>query len=335
MSRITKCSPKRSVRFKNVSLILMLGMAATLAGWVCTAQASNEDAVRRGWLGISVKENSPELQKRFNLKTRTGVVVLQTAKGSPAEAAGLIKGDVITEVSSVAIATGGQLSSQIAYVAPGENIRLKFYRGDRLYEKRIQLVERTDTRVSQLDVATDESGREENDPSMFTFTEREDVSGSISLLGVEASGPVETSSSRNPLPSGLHNPDLIPVNTLAGTWVGKKTGIAITFHPQGDIYVATYAYVASPQVGTLTRTYTFKDLKFRGPDNNYSRYARRYYRASYIQRCQPGFEKKFTECKTPRKYEGFLSITWDHERKCHHILGISGLGISDDFYKQN
>jgi len=49
--------------------------------------------VVRGWLGIMIQDITPELAKSFGLKSSKGVIISDVVKGSPAEKAGLLRGD--------------------------------------------------------------------------------------------------------------------------------------------------------------------------------------------------------------------------------------------------
>jgi serine protease Do len=51
--------------------------------------------VARGWLGVALRELTPELAKKLNLETTKGVIVAGVVPDSPAEEAGLQVGDVI------------------------------------------------------------------------------------------------------------------------------------------------------------------------------------------------------------------------------------------------
>jgi serine protease Do len=51
--------------------------------------------VIRGWLGVMIQKVSPELKETFNLKDEKGALVSHVAPGSPAEKAGVKRGDVI------------------------------------------------------------------------------------------------------------------------------------------------------------------------------------------------------------------------------------------------
>jgi serine protease Do len=51
--------------------------------------------VTRGYLGVNIQTITPELAKSLNLKDKKGALVADVTKGSPAESAGIKRGDVI------------------------------------------------------------------------------------------------------------------------------------------------------------------------------------------------------------------------------------------------
>lgn len=57
-------------------------------------------AVRRGWLGVSVQDLTPDLMRYFKLERSGGVLVTRVVKRSPAEQAGLRQGDILTHVDT-------------------------------------------------------------------------------------------------------------------------------------------------------------------------------------------------------------------------------------------
>jgi serine protease Do len=50
-------------------------------------------------VGITVQAITPEVARALQLKTRQGVVVASVEPGSPAEEAGIMRGDVIREIN--------------------------------------------------------------------------------------------------------------------------------------------------------------------------------------------------------------------------------------------
>ena len=92
-------------------------------------QIIHHGEVRRGQLGISIQDITPDLRDAFELENgQRGVLVTDVNKGSPAEKAGLIAGDVILEVNGKTTGSTAQLRSQIGVKAIGERVELKVLR---------------------------------------------------------------------------------------------------------------------------------------------------------------------------------------------------------------
>jgi serine protease Do len=84
--------------------------------------------VIRGWFGASIQALTPELGKIFKLKDERGALVSDVFEGSPAEKAGLIKGDVVIECNSKEIDEPLSLRNMVANTLPKTEITLKIIR---------------------------------------------------------------------------------------------------------------------------------------------------------------------------------------------------------------
>lgn len=84
--------------------------------------------VTRGWLGVSIQEVTPELAKSFSLKDIAGALVSDVIPGSPAEKAGLKRGDVIIELNKKPIKEHRDLPRMVALMPPGEKAFFKVLR---------------------------------------------------------------------------------------------------------------------------------------------------------------------------------------------------------------
>lgn len=84
--------------------------------------------VRRGWLGVSIQEITPELAKSFGLKDAGGALVSDVVPGSPAEKAGLKRGDVIAEFNGKPIKEHRELPRIVSLMPPGESVSFKVIR---------------------------------------------------------------------------------------------------------------------------------------------------------------------------------------------------------------
>jgi len=91
-------------------------------------QLKERGSVTRGWLGVSIQEITPELAKAFKLDVKEGALVAQVTPGSPADKAGLQRGDVILGVDGKAIPKPRDLSRLIAGTPVGSTVKLDVLR---------------------------------------------------------------------------------------------------------------------------------------------------------------------------------------------------------------
>ena len=84
--------------------------------------------VVRGWLGVSVQSITPELAKQFNLKEEKGALVGDVVEESPAEKAGIQRGDIITSYEGKKIDEPYQLRNMVANTSPGKEVELTIVR---------------------------------------------------------------------------------------------------------------------------------------------------------------------------------------------------------------
>ena len=69
--------------------------------------------VKRGFLGVTLQELTPQLGKALKTKTEHGVIVNSITPGSAAEKAGINKGDIITNIDEYAVYTADEAKSFI------------------------------------------------------------------------------------------------------------------------------------------------------------------------------------------------------------------------------
>jgi Do/DeqQ family serine protease len=84
--------------------------------------------VRRGKLGIYVRDVDPDLAKQFGFKGPSGAFVEDIEKGAPADLAGVKPGDIITEFQGLRINDGSQLRNAASQTAPGTTVKFKVWR---------------------------------------------------------------------------------------------------------------------------------------------------------------------------------------------------------------
>ncbi len=84
--------------------------------------------VRRGRLGVTVQNVTPDLAEALGLAEAGGAVVTAVAPGSSAEAAGLAAGDVIVAVDGRAVAGAADLRNRIGLTPADSKVTLTYYR---------------------------------------------------------------------------------------------------------------------------------------------------------------------------------------------------------------
>lgn len=85
--------------------------------------------VKRGQIGVSIQDFTPELAREFDLENgQRGVLVADVGDATPAEKAGLEPGDIIVAVNGKATHSTGQLRSQIGIHNIGDTVKVSVLR---------------------------------------------------------------------------------------------------------------------------------------------------------------------------------------------------------------
>ncbi len=84
--------------------------------------------VIRGWLGVSIQDLTPELAKSLGMKETEGALISGVVSDSPADKAGLKRGDLVTEMNGKKIADVTSLRNMVASMAPGTQVDFKIIR---------------------------------------------------------------------------------------------------------------------------------------------------------------------------------------------------------------
>ncbi|WP_434382252.1 S1C family serine protease [Melittangium boletus] len=95
--------------------------------------------VRRGWMGVSVQDCTPDVVEAYGLVRPRGVVVSEVLDGGPASRAGLQVGDVIEGMDAAQIQRAHNLRWQVAVRGVGGNVTLRVRRGEHPLRMRVRL----------------------------------------------------------------------------------------------------------------------------------------------------------------------------------------------------
>jgi len=90
--------------------------------------------VTRGWLGVSVQLVTEELAESFGLKEPKGALVAEVVAGSPAEKAGIRRGDIILLFDGREVDAINDLPRLVAAAAVGQKVKLTVFRNGKTEE---------------------------------------------------------------------------------------------------------------------------------------------------------------------------------------------------------
>lgn len=100
---------------------------------VNTAQAIAQQIIQKGYfsrpyMGINFQPITPDIATRYNLPAQWGVYIMKVSENSPASAAGLKQGDIITKVGDVTLDETHSYVNTLFTFKPGDQITLTVLR---------------------------------------------------------------------------------------------------------------------------------------------------------------------------------------------------------------
>ncbi|MBN2467003.1 MAG: DegQ family serine endoprotease [Deltaproteobacteria bacterium] len=101
-------------------------------------QLKDKGRVVRGWLGVMVQKVTPELGESFGLKEGKGALVGKVEEDSPADKAGIKKGDIIIKFNGKDIVEMNELPRLVAATPIGEEVKALIFREGK--EKSVSVV---------------------------------------------------------------------------------------------------------------------------------------------------------------------------------------------------
>jgi serine protease Do len=120
------------------------------------SQLKEKGKVTRGWIGVSVQSLTPEMAQAFGLKETKGALVGDVVSGSPADTAGLKRGDVIISFNGKEIKNMSDLPKIVAETPIGQTVDLKIMRKGKEIDLKITVAEMPDERLASSMVSPEE-----------------------------------------------------------------------------------------------------------------------------------------------------------------------------------
>jgi Do/DeqQ family serine protease len=105
--------------------------------------------VKRGRIGVTIQDLTPDLAQAMNTKHTNGAVIAKVEPGSPADRAGLKTGDLVVSANNVPVRSGTQLRNTIGLTRIGDDVNLTVDRGgsERALSVRVELAQQAASRA--------------------------------------------------------------------------------------------------------------------------------------------------------------------------------------------
>jgi serine protease Do len=117
-----------------------LAIAGNLAKNVMD-QLLKEGVVHRGYLGIELRDLSPEVAERLGVPNKAGVLVSRVVENGPAARAGIQAGDVITALDGKPITQGRDLQHAVAALAAKKTAEVTLFRDGKTLKETVTIAE--------------------------------------------------------------------------------------------------------------------------------------------------------------------------------------------------
>lgn len=120
------------------------------------SQLTEEGKVTRGWLGVLIQSITPEIAESLGLKDVRGALIADVTPGSPADKAGLKRGDIVIEFEGNVIDEFSDLTKLVGAASPGESKDIKILREGEELQFTIELGELKDDKAKKQQTEKDE-----------------------------------------------------------------------------------------------------------------------------------------------------------------------------------
>jgi 2-alkenal reductase len=106
---------------------------------VIAGQIIQNGKVSRPYVGVRWQPISPDIASMYRLPVQWGAYVTMVESGSPAEQAGLQRGDIITKIGSVELNENNSYINTLFQFNPGDTVTLEFVRDGRTMQAQVTL----------------------------------------------------------------------------------------------------------------------------------------------------------------------------------------------------
>lgn len=204
--------------------------------------------VRRGRIGVSIQNITPELMSAMGLTSRDGALVSQVVEDSPAEKAGIREGDVIVEFNGNTILDSDDIRNAVGYIERGRKADISYIRDGKKYTTKIAVEKAPDDEVmivgDDQDDAVEPSSYEAFDGASFsTIPANLDPKGGdqgVLITDIKrGSDAYDAGLRKGDIVRAVNNRQISDLADFKSAIAGKKKAVALTVQRgRNQIYIA-------------------------------------------------------------------------------------------------
>jgi hypothetical protein len=127
--------------------------------------------MRRGYLGVSLAELTPELRSHFGAPDDAGAMVSKVEPGSPADKAGIRVGDILTSVDGQDVKSSWDILAKVRRLDDGQQIPVEIWRNGKAQNLTVTIVERERPELDMVPFFF--RGGEDGKPMAFHWNEED------------------------------------------------------------------------------------------------------------------------------------------------------------------
>jgi len=116
-----------------------------------------EGRIHRGQMGVMIQDLTPALAASMDGAPKEGVLVGDVVEKSPAERAGIRRGDVVTQIDGEAVRSSSDLRNRVALRGAGKEVRLTVWRSGDTKQLSVKLRAEPEERKAEEAVEEEES----------------------------------------------------------------------------------------------------------------------------------------------------------------------------------
>jgi len=162
-------------------------------------QLKDKGRVDRGWLGVMIQEVDKDLAQSFGLRKPEGALVARVEPDSPADKAGLIDGDIITEFNKEAITQSADLPHVVGSTPPGTKVPVTIMREGKKKSLTVTVATLESAQQPQVSSKKSEGGITDGgrlgmlvEPLSKEIKENSDIKAGVVVQNVVTDGPANS-----------------------------------------------------------------------------------------------------------------------------------------------